>query len=250
MHLIHSLRSTMLYSAFFFGSTLPLAAQLGAQRDDWAVGTNVGVNFNQVSFNPGVRQTYNPGMIAGFTARYTSERYYGLICALQIEANFWQAGWKEDIYSSQGEQLSDRYTRRINYVQVPVLAHLGLGNEYRGFKGFLLAGPQISYAISDHEERSAVWTTTTSNGKTVPDRSNNVYAQYGKPLDHQLDYGITAGLGIEWTTGAGHFILDTRYYYGLSDLFGNAKKDPFSRSANGAIIAKLTYLIDLKHSKR
>ena len=84
----------------------------------------------------------------------------------------------------------------------------------------------------------------------MPDRSNNVYAQYGKPLDHQLDYGITAGLGIEWTTGAGHFILDTRYYYGLSDLFGNAKKDPFSRSANGAIIAKLTYLIDLKHGKR
>ena len=221
----------MLYSAFFFSSTLPLAAQLGAQRDDWAVGANVGVNFNQVSFNPGVRQTYHPGMIAGFTARYTSERYYGLICALQIEANFWQAGWKEDIYSSQGEQLSDRYTRRSNYVQVPVLA-------------------QISYAISDHEERSSVWTTSTSNGKTVPDRSNNVYAQYGKPLDHQLDYGITAGLGIEWTTGAGHFILDTRYYYGLSDLFGNAKKDPFSRSANGAIIAKLTYLIDLKHSKR
>ena len=106
----------MLYSAFFFSSTLPLAAQLGAQRDDWAVGANVGVNFNQVSFNPGVRQTYNPGMIAGFTARYTSERYYGLICALQIEANFWQAGWKEDIYSSQGEQLSDRYTRKINYV--------------------------------------------------------------------------------------------------------------------------------------
>ena len=69
------------------------------------------------------------------------------------------------------------------------------------------------------------------------------------PLDHKIDYGITAGLGIELTTGIGHFIVDARYYYGLSDLFGNAKKDPFSRSANGAIMAKVTYLINIPKSK-
>ena len=145
--------------------------------------------------------------------------------------------------------MPDSYTRKINYIQLPILANLGLGNEYKGLKGFLLAGPQISYAIADHEERSSTWTTTTTNGQETPDRSNNVYAQYGKALDHKIDYGITAGLGIELTTGIGHFIVDARYYYGLSDLFGNAKKDPFSRSANGAIMAKVTYLINIPKSK-
>ena len=94
----------------------------------------------------------------------------------------------------------------MNYIQLPILANLGLGNEYKGLKGFLLAGPQISYAIADHEARSSTWTTTTTNGQETPDRSNNVYAQYGKPLDHKIDYGITAGLGIELTTGIGHLL--------------------------------------------
>ena len=249
MHLTIRQRSALLFSAIFLSTALPATAQLGSQRDDWAIGVNAGVSMNQVSFTPGVRQTYCPGGVWGFTARYTSERYYGLICALQIEANYWQAGWKEDIYSSKGEKLPDSYTRKINYIQLPILANLGLGNEYKGLKGFLLAGPQISYVLSDHEERSSTWTTTITNGQETPDRSNNVYAQYGKALDHKIDYGITAGLGIELTTGIGHFIVDARYYYGLSDLFGNAKKDPFSRSANGAIMGKLTYLIDLKKSK-
>ena len=249
MHLTLCQRSALLFSAIFLSTALPTAAQLGSQRNDWAIGANTGLSLNQVSFNPGVRQTYSPGGVWGFTARYTSERYYGLICALQIEANYWQAGWKEDIYSSQGEKLPDSYRRNVNYIQLPLLANLGLGNEYKGLKGFLLAGPQISYAIADHEERSSTWTTTMTNGQETPNRSNNVYAQYGKALDHKIDYGITAGLGIELTTGIGHFIVDARYYYGLSDLFGNAKKDPFSRSANGAIMVKVTYLINIPKSK-
>lgn len=224
-------------------------AQIGTQRNDWAVGVNAGVGLNQVSFTPGIRQDYRTGTIAGFTARYTSERYYGMICALQVEANFWQGGWKENIYSAAGEKLADTYERHVDYIQVPILAHLGLGREDRGVKGFLLAGPQLSYAVADREKRSATWTTTTTDGIETPDRANNITAQYGKSLDHRFDYGITAGLGIEWATGAGRFIFDARYYYGLSDLFGNAKKDPFSRSANGTIIGKITYLINIRPKK-
>ena len=72
-----------------------------------------------------------------------------------------------------------------------------------------------------------------------------MYAQYDLPVKHKFDYGITGGIGVELNTKAGHFLLEGRYYYGLSDVFGNSKKDVFSRSNHGAIIAKLSYLIDI-----
>ena len=245
---------TLLYKKLFLAllclaTGLSLQAQVGNQRNDWAVGGNVGISLNKVLFTPTIRQNYLPGIVAGVTARHTGEIYYGMICAVQMEANIWTAGWKEDIYSNTGDKLPDTYSRSITYLQIPFLAHLGLGHEHNGVKGFLLLGPQISYAFSDKETRSKVWTTTEENSVPVPNRANGVVAQYRKKLDHRLEYGITAGLGAELSTPIGHFIIDARYYYGLSDIFGNAKKDPFSRSANNAIMIKTSYLFDLPKKK-
>ncbi len=50
---------------------------------------------------------------------------------------------------------------------------------------------------------------------------------------------------MELHTKIGHFMLEGRYYYGLSDIYGNSKKDVFSRSNNGTIVAKLSYLFDI-----
>ena len=44
----------------------------------------------------------------------------------------------------------------------------------------------------------------------------------------------------------GHFLVEGRYYYALSDFYSSTKKDYFSRSAHGVITAKITYLFDLK----
>jgi hypothetical protein len=66
------------------------------------------------------------------------------------------------------------------------------------------------------------------------------------PIQKKFDYGITAGAGMELTTNIGHFLIEGRYYYGLSDIYKNSKKDVFSRSNNGAIVAKVTYLFDVK----
>ncbi|EJW94132.1 hypothetical protein EVA_17762, partial [gut metagenome] len=41
-------------------------------------------------------------------------------------------------------------------------------------------------------------------------------------------------------TKVGNFLLEGRYYYALSDFYNSTKKDFFSRSAHGAIVAKLT----------
>ncbi len=47
-------------------------------------------------------------------------------------------------------------------------------------------------------------------------------------------------------TKAGNFLIEGRYYYALSDFYKSTKKDYFSRSAHGVIVAKISYLFDLK----
>ena len=69
------------------------------------------------------------------------------------------------------------------------------------------------------------------------------------PIENKFDYGITAGLGCEFHTKLGHFMIDGRYYFALSDIYGNSKRDVFARSAHGTILAKFTYLFNLRSDK-
>lgn len=228
-----------------FLASLYAQAQVGSPRNEWAVGVNGGWSLSRTTFTPTVRQQLHQAPSLGVTARFTSEKYFGLLAAVQMEVNYACLGWTEDVHSLAGKKLPDTYRRDIHYLQVPLLTSLALGRERRGAKGFLLLGPQVGYALFDQETRSQTWTTRKNGQEMVPDRNNDAYEQYGKALEHRIDYGITVGLGLEVGTGIGRFQLDTRYYYGLADVFHNAKKDPFSRSAHATIMAKLTYLIDL-----
>ena len=80
----------------------------------------------------------------------------------------------------------------------------------------------------------------------LPDRPNGLCAQYDLGVQRRIDYGITAGAGLELSTKIGHFILEGRYYYGLGDFYNNAKKDVFGRSNNNTIAVKFTYLFDVR----
>lgn len=214
-------------------------AQVGAHRADLAVGVSGGYTLNQVSFNPTIKQAWKGGNTWGLTIRYTCEKYLAAICALQAEVNYTNLGWKEVIEPQYG---TDTYNRDIHYLQVPLLARLGWGRELRGLQGYLILGPQVAFCIGSKEHYSDPWAGTP--------RPNNVTQQYGRDVENFFEYGITAGLGMEVSTRhAGHFLIEGRYYYGLADIFYNSKRDPFGRSANGAIIIKATYLFDLLRTK-
>ena len=225
-----------------FSSTV-LFAQVGESRSAIALGFNGGISMNSIGFDPTIKQKQYIGPTLGATLRITSEKYFKTLCSLQIELNYSQLGWNENVLNSKSEELPDTYKRRMDYIQLPFLARLGWGYEKKGAMFYVLAGPQLGYCIKESSSRSDIWTT---NPEGNPDRPNNMFAQYDMKLDNKFDYGITAGLGIELNTKIGHFMIDGRYYYGLSDVFNNGKKDVFSRSNNGTIIAKFTYLIDLR----
>lgn len=217
-------------------------AQVGEARRTIAVGFTGGVAINRMGFDPTIKQDMHMGPTLGVVARFTSERYFKALCALQLELNYSELGWKENILDSNSQPLPDTYERQLHYIQMPVLARLAWGREHRGLMGYFLAGPQVGYCFGEKEVKSDF--TLDSGGH--PDRPNGMYAQYGMDIDRKFDYGITAGAGMELNTSIGHFLLEGRYYYGLADVFNNSKKDVFSRSNHGTIIAKISYLFDVR----
>ena len=208
---------------------LSVYAQVGEPRTDLAVGVNGGFVMNKVMFKPSVKQSFKSGMVMGFTARYTCEKYFKMLCAIQGEVNYSQAGWKEN--TDTGDNL---YQRTVHYVQIPLLANLGFGREHGGVKGFLNVGPQLGFVIGE-----TVKTTGDGSGYVPPQfLLDGLPNQHDMNVEKKFEYGITGGLGMDISTKNGHhFIIEGRYFYALSDIFGNSKKDPFARSANSTIIA-------------
>lgn len=217
----------------------PVHAQVGEHRNDLTIGVNGGYLLNRTSFNPTIKKKYKGGETFGVTVRYTCEKYFAAICAIQAEINYANMGWKEDI---DPELSSDTYYRDMRYIQMPIFARLSWGRERKGFLFGFLIGPQLGYCFSETEHYSDPWAGTP--------RPNNVTQQYGKAVERRFEYGISGGLSFEiGTKRAGRFMLEGYYFYGLSDIFNNSKKDPFGRSANGAIIVKAAYLYDIIRTK-
>lgn len=218
-------------------ATSSLVAQVGELRNEVAIGFNGGYNLNSVDFSPTIKQGLQPGYTGGFTLRYTTEKYFSLICAAQLEFNFAQRGWNETIEDG----TNNTYRRTTNYIEIPFFAHLGWGKEDRGLQCFVNVGPQIGLFLNDKEfygySQEYPWNPNR--------RPNNINAQYGKEVENRLEYGIAGGAGVELKTGIGNFLIEGRYFFGLSDMYGNAKADPFGRSANTTITTKITYLIDI-----
>ncbi|MBR5456100.1 MAG: PorT family protein [Bacteroidaceae bacterium] len=211
--------------------TLSAKSQVEQPRQILEIGVIGGLNLSQMDFQPDIRQKYLMGANGGLFARYTSEKYFGMICAAQLELNFSQRGWTENF----DDGTNNGYSRTLNYIELPLLAHLSWGKEKKGFQFFINLGPQISFLMGDSEKSEGNW--------KAEDRPESIRAIYGKEIENKFDYGITGGLGIELKTKAGNFFIEGRYYYGLSDIYKNSKTDDFGRSANQNIIVKLGYSV-------
>ena len=134
-------------------------AQVGEYRSDFAVGVNGGYVMSQVSFQPEVPQGWLGGMTGGVSFRYTCEKYFKSICAIVAEVNYAQMGWKETIedkdnnpvyyYGDDNKENPLYYERRINYIQIPVMARLGWGRERKGVQAFFQIGPQIGIYMDE-----------------------------------------------------------------------------------------------------
>lgn len=228
---MHKIKHYLLIALFtVLGSNL-VKAQIGEPRNIFSVGGNLGVNINSVTFTPTIKQGSPIGPNFGLSARYITEKYFAMICGAQIELNFAQRGWQETF---EGDDTNS-YSRTMNYIEIPFLAHLAFGKEDKGMQFFIHLGPQFAFLISEKEKFSKDF-----------DPQHVVIEQYGKKVDNKFDYGIAGGLGVELKTKkAGNFLLEGRYYFGLGDFYNNSKKDYFDRSAHSILTVKLSYLFDI-----
>lgn len=182
-------------------------------------GAKAGVSMSRVFFNPSVKQGFPVGATAGLMFRYIEENHFGIIA----ELNFEQRGWKENF-----EDTKFSYRRTLNYIQVPVLAHIYFGSPRGHF--FVNAGPEIGFQAGE---------STSANfdpegiadipGFPLKDRQ---IAQLTLPCDTRIDYGISGGLGGEFfLNGKSSVCLEARFYYGLGNVMKCGRTEAFS-SAN------------------
>lgn len=232
---------------------LSVMSQIGEHRNDFTLGVNGGYILSNVSFTPKVTQGYHGGLTGGLSMRYVCEKYFKTIASVYAELNYSQLGWKEDILDINNQAvinpvtgLAENYSRTINYVQVPILAHLAWGKEYKGVSFFVNLGPQFGFYLSEK-------TKTNFNVKdcNMNDRVSTVVAQDTMAVENKFDYGIAVGAGMEYTVPkVGHFLVEARYYYGLGNIYGDSKRDYFGSSNFGNIIIKAAYLFDITKTKK
>ncbi len=198
------------------------------------IGGKAGATMSSIAFSPDVQQSMSNGLIAGVTFRYVEEKHVGLMA----EINIGQRGWKEDF-----EEFPFSYERKLTYIQVPLMTHIFFGG--RKFKGIINLGPEVSYLIGESTNANFDYNNITS----VPNfpMENRMTEQMYTGVKNKFDYGITAGIGMEFIFKRRHsFMLEGRYYFGLGNIYPDNKRDTFSASRSSTISITLSYMFRIK----
>lgn len=205
-----------------------LAVGLGAfsqthYSSNVAVGVKGGIDLSRIFFSPSVKQGWPVNPTFGGMIRYIEENHFGLIA----ELNWVRRGWSENF-----EGLPFSYRRNIDYIEIPVFAHIYFGSQARFF---LNAGPQIGFRIADSTQANFDYNNTAS----IPDfpNTNRRNDQMTEKVTQKVDFGISAGLGCEYNINTKHAVdLEVRYYFGLGNVLPSGRQDKF-RASNSMYIA-------------
>ena len=213
---------------------LPFTAK--AQREyspNFSIGARGGVTLSSMAFTPEVHQKSLQGLTMGITARYTEERFFGLIG----EVNLMQRGWQEDF--TRDEAPDFQYSRTLTYVQIPLLTHIYFGS--RKVKFFFNLGPEVGFMINDKIDANFDYMNYASiEGFPQGYRTNE---QLKMDIQNKFDYGIAGGAGVEFFINRRNsLLLEGRYYFGLGNIFKATKRDYFASSRSTSIEISLAYL--------
>ena len=213
-------------------AALPSQAQKHYREHLW-VGVHGGLSMSRQSFSPSIDQKMHNGFTGGVTFRYAEEKIFGLIGELNLVQRGWQENFKDN------PELS--YKRNLTYISLPIRTHRYFGS--RRFKGFVNLGPEISYMLS--EDKSANFDYSDPTAAEIP--ATRVTRQMTMDIKNRFDYGITAGVGVEFYLRPRHsLVLEARYYFGLGNIFPSTKADYFSASRASAIQVTLGYNFRLR----
>ena len=211
------------------------AAQPRLRQPEIYVGAHAGVMASTMLFKPQVANIdilQSPlAPTGGLVFRYAGHK----VCAIQAEINYMPRGWREMI-PYNGSTID--YTRRLDYIEVPLLMHLYFGKER--FRAFVNLGPQVGYCIRDKQHMES---TTLQ----IPDMLAALSAHQYIPIEKPFDWGLAGGLGCYYRTRKiGLFQLEASFNFRLGTAYNNRKVDYFSQSNAMNLSLNLAYLWEIK----
>lgn len=203
------MKKRVIYFAAIF---LSLSTVVSAQ---FYTGIRVGGNLNNVSLPtiidlvaPNVE--YLPGVNLGITTEYGISDHFSIIS----EANYQEKGFR--IRENMDVNLFNldiplgvRVDTKVRYVDIPVMAKYAFGNG--GVKGYLAAGPQVSYALNGRVKTRADF-LFDFNLTNIPINFSTVNYQ-------RFDVAAVIAAGVDIPAGNGKVFFDARFSQGLSDSF-------------------------------
>lgn len=211
---------------FLFLLVLALPWLVGGAQTHYSsnvsAGVHGGIDLPRIFFSPSVRQSWPVDPMFGARIRYIEEDHFGLIA----EVNYVRRGWSENF-----EGLPFSYRRNIDYIEIPVFAHIYFGSRARFFVNL---GPQIAFRLGESYSANFDPFDTAS----IPDfpNVNRRNDQMTEKVSQKVDYGITAALGCEFSIDPRNSVsLEARYYFGLGNIFPSKRQDTF-RASNSMYI--------------
>lgn len=175
------------------------------------VSVKVGANLSTVNAeneNVTKDQLKNESVL-GVVAGLAFELNPGKLLVFQPEVLFSQSGGRT-VYELLGTKTDTRY--KLNYLEVPLLAKLQLGNNGgEGVGIHVAAGPWLGYAFGG---KTKVATTIGSSPEAITERK---FTFDDEDDARRINYGLIGAAGI----GFGKVTIDLRYNYGLNNILDN-----------------------------
>ncbi len=228
--------------SFFSFLFFSLHAQQNRFLQEIAVGINGGVNLSTVSFlynDPAMGSElgdvgWRTGAKGGISVRYISMKHFGV----QLEVNFAQGGWSEEfkdgdyIKGVKVDSAGVKISRRLNYIEIPLLAHIYFGRKMRFFVNL---GPKLGIMASYGDLKAEHMAVFGENDPRIYDNGHN-----------SIDYGLSVGGGIDVQIGRIHTIIEVRYTFGFGDVYSNSKSDVYQHSNNQNFAITAAFLLPVK----
>lgn len=208
-------------------SLLGLMLSIGAFAQEsnqvWSVGPEIGAAFSNHG-KEADNSDYKSGLVAGGFVTYSILNQY----AFTAKVLFNQKGAKWTDSDIDGE-----VKERLNYIEIPVLARVYFNREgtvrpnvFFGPSFGFLTGAKLKIGDEDYKNIE----DTDIFGEV--DSYEDVY--------NAFDFGLGIGLGLSIKVGPKmYFIVDTRYTYGLSEVYKN--EDGSWNNQNATVTAGLSF---------
>ena len=183
---------------FLFFILFPFAAHA-----QWRLGASAGGDYNHYSINTHYQTDYHYSGVWGWNVALFTQYNFRQWLALRAEI---EAIEKDYRFYRTGIYSGTNYTTTNTYLQLPVMVSFSFGGQK--VRGFVNTGVYAGCWLAS-KQKGTYYNTLSYETEKV----NQAY-QFIKQKDQRADFGLVAGIGIEYMPHE-HWVvhLETRSYY-------------------------------------